>query len=444
MKTLEQIQQFLKSSTRIACRAVSREGRYQWLETIVNRFKYFTLGKKDKGPVRAYVQQMTGLSPAQLTRLLARKLLDGSITRFRRRRNCFETTYTVFDKELLAETDNAHGRLSGPATRRIFERAFRVYGDKRFERLKEISSAHIYNLRSSRTYQTHARTFAKTRYVTVSIGIRRKPDPKGRPGFIRVDTVHQGDLDGEKGVYHINMVDAVTQWEIVMCVEAISEAHLKPILEAALAMFPFLVLGFHSDNGSEYINAIVAKLLNKLLIEQTKSRSGRTNDNALVEGKNGSVIRKHMGYWHIEQKYAPLINLFYEERFNEYLNFHRPCGFATVTVDAKGRRKKKYETYQTPYERLKSLVKTKKSARKILRAGITFEILDEIAARETDNESARRMQEAKDRLFRKLGASQDSMPRSSSHDGHEHAPRRASLGVIGPLQMKAANTLRTA
>ena len=196
----------------------------------------------------------------------------------------------------------------------------------------------------------------------------------------------------------------MTQWEIVMCVEAISEAHLKAILEAAFMMFPFLILGFHSDNGSEYINAMVARLLNKLLIEQTKSRSGRSNDNALVEGKNGSVIRKHMGYWHIEQKYAPQINQFYVEHFNVYLNFHRPCGFATVTVDEKGRRRKKYETYQTPYERLKSLVRTKKSAKKIMRVGVTLEMLDEIAARQTDNEFARRMQEAKNRLFRKVVA----------------------------------------
>jgi transposase InsO family protein len=412
MKTLEQIGQFLKSATRVACKAVSREGRYKWIEIVVKRFQYFALVKKDKGMVRSYVHHMTGLSPSQLTRLLARRLMDGSIKLSHRRRNRFGTKYTVFDKELLAETDNAHGRMSGPATRRIFDRAFHVFGDKQFERLKDISSAHIYNLRLSRTYQLRARTFAKTRRVTVSIGIRRKPDPKGRPGFIRVDTVHQGDLNGKKGVYHINLVDEVTQWEIVMCVEAISEAHLEPILAAALELFPFLVRGFHSDNGSEYINAGVATLLlNKLLIKQTKSRSGRTNDNALVEGKNGSVIRKHMGYWHIEQKYAPLINRFYEERFNEYLNFHRPCGFATVTVDEKGWRRKKYETYQTPYERFKSMAKTKKSAKKILRAGITFEMLDEIAARQTDNESAKMMQEAKDKLFKKLGARMELMPR---------------------------------
>jgi hypothetical protein len=150
----------------------------------------------------------------------------------------------------------------------------------------------------------------------------------------------------------------------------------------------------------------VAKLLNKLLIEQTKSRSGRTNDNALVEGKNGSIIRKHMGYWHIEQKYAPLINEFYRKHFNVYLNFHRPCGFATVKVDEKGKRSKKYETYQTPHERLKSIVIAARSKpsepEKYLREGVNLEVLDGIAAKQTDNECAQTMQEAKDRLFRKL------------------------------------------
>ncbi|MBK8870459.1 MAG: transposase family protein [Elusimicrobia bacterium] len=140
-----------------------------------------------------------------------------------------------------------------------------------------------------------------------------------------MDTVHQGDLDRKKGAYHINLVDVVTQWEIVLCVEQIAERFLVPALEGALSMFPFRILGFHSDNGSEYINRIVASLLNKLLIEQTKSRAGRTNDNALVEGKNGSVIRKHMGYGHIAPRHARAINEFYRTHFNGYLNFHRPA-----------------------------------------------------------------------------------------------------------------------
>ena len=408
INTLEQLQKVLGTSTGIAFKGLRREAVYSWIESVLKRFDYFRLGKKGKGLVKAYLERMSGISRAQVTRLVSRKLQVGSIKPSYEGCHRIAAKYTILDHELLAQTDNLHGRLSGPATRRLLERAFCVFGDKRFERLSGISSSHIYNLRGSRTYQLRAHTFARTKSVLISIGIRRKPEPQGRPGYVRVDTVHQGDLNGEKGVYHINMVDAVTQWEIVLCVEAISEAHLAPLLAIALGMFPFLIVNFHSDNGSEFINGVIAKLLNKLLIEQTKSRSGRTNDNALVEGKNGSVIRKHMGYWHIEQRHAPLINQFYMEHFNTYLNFHRPCGFATVTVDARGKRSKKYETYQTPHERLKALVNAARSKplepEKFLRAGVSLEALDGIAAKQTDNESARGMQEAKDRLFKKLGA----------------------------------------
>jgi len=397
--TLEQIRIILQSSQDLEFKGLSRDEKYRWIEEVLARFNYFELGKKAKGEVKAYLERMSGLSRAQVARLVSRQQSDGSIKVLSGRHHCFKTIYTKLDKDLLVQTDNVHGRLSGPATRRIFERQYTVYGDQNFERLSKISSAHIYNLRASRTYTMKAQTFAGTRSVQLSIGIRRKPETKGSPGWIRVDTVHQGDLDGEKGVYHINLVDAVLQWEIVLCVEKISESYLVPALEGALSMFPFLILGFHSDNGSEFINRVVSTLLNKLLIEQTKSRSGRTNDNALVEGKNGSVIRKHMGYWHIKQAGAPLINVFYREHFNRYLNFHRPCGYATVTVDERGKRKKKYETYQTPYERFKSL----ENPGQYLRAGMSFEELEKVAGRETDNESAENMQKAKGRLFEKLG-----------------------------------------
>jgi transposase InsO family protein len=396
--TLEQVREALASVQEITFKGVQRQQRYRWIETVVRKFDYFELDRKQKGLVKAYMQRFSGFSRAQLTRLLSRGLLHGSIRPLKVRRNRFATTYTAADKELLAQTDNAHGRLSGPATKKILQRQCLVYGDRRFARLSGISAAHIYNLRKSRIYREHAQTISKTRSVSVAIGIRRKPEPQGRPGFVRVDTVHQGDLDGQKGVYHVNLVDAVTQWEIVGSVETISEIHLEPLLEAALADFPFVIVNFHSDNGSEYINGVVAKLLNRQLIEQTKSRSGRTNDNALVEGKNGSIIRKHMGYWHIEQKHAPTINRFYQEHFNEYLNFHRPCGFATVSVDEKGRRHRTYRDYMTPYEKFKSL----DDPAQYLREGVSFAALDAIAARQTDNEAAAAMQKARDGMLRRL------------------------------------------
>jgi hypothetical protein len=268
-----------------------------------------------------------------------------------------------------------------------------------FVRLAGISVAHLYNLRGSSKYRKQAAVFQPTRPTAVSIGERRKPDPGGRPGFLRVDTVHQGDWDGAKGVYHINAVDTVTQWQVVGCVSKISEAYLIPVLEAMLQQFPFRILGFHADNGSEFINHTVAKLLQKLLIEFTKSRANRTQDNALVEGKNGAVIRKHIGYGHIPSEHAEQLQKFYTAQFNPYLNYHRPCGFATVTLDARGKRQRQYKLadYATPYEKLRALP----GAQQYLKESISFAQLDKFANVMSDTECAKKMGAAKARLLRR-------------------------------------------
>ena len=227
----------------------------------------------------------------------------------------------------------------------------------RGERLAHISNGGLYNLRHSVGYQRQRTHVDKTRPTPVNIGERRKPFPEGRPGFLRVDSVHQGDFDGIKGVYHINAVDEVTQMQVIVCVERISEFYLLPALEQLLEHFPFAILGFHADNGSEYINHRVAGLLRKLHIELTKSRARHCNDNALVESKNGSVVRKHLGYTHIPQRFAAQVNAFTVTVLSPYLNFHRPCLFAEEVVDAKGKRRKRYPyaNLMTPYDKLKSL-----------------------------------------------------------------------------------------
>lgn len=389
------IKRFLKGAAGLLLKGVARKEKYQWLCEVLARFAYFKLRKKDKSTVKQYLLRMTGFSDPQMTRLIAQKRNYGKIGLRIGVRHCFARTYTQADIELLAETDNLHERLSGPATRKLFQRAYEVFGDRRFVRLKDISVAHLYNLRGSKPYKLRCLIISKTRPVKVNIGIRRRPQSRGRPGYLRVDTVHQGDRDKEKGVYHINIIDEVTQWEIVGAVEGISEQFLEPLLRILLALFPFEIFGFHSDNGSEYINDRVAGMLNKLLIEQTKSRSRRTNDNALVEGKNGSVIRKHMGYVHIPCRYAAQVNAFYADYLNEYLNFHRPCGFATTRVDKRGKEIKVYKTWQTPYERLKSL----EDWEQYLKPGITAASLAATAMRKSDHDYARVMREAKNKLF---------------------------------------------
>jgi hypothetical protein len=260
---------------------------------------------------------------------------------------------------------------------------------------RRISVAHLYRLRQSRTYRQQRIAYQPTRPTQIAIGERRAPQPEGRPGYLRVDTVHQGDRQGMKGVYHINAVDEVTQWQVVGATAQISEAWLLPVLEAMLKQFPFRIRGFHSDNGSEFINHTVAKLLNKLLIEQTKSRPRRSNDNGLAESKNGAVVRKHMGYGYIAAPHAQAIETFYEQHFNPYLNFHRPCGVPELTVNGKGKVKRVYRWYATPWEILRRLP----GLAGYLKADVTVEQLDQLARAKGDTQAAVEMQEAKRKLF---------------------------------------------
>src|SRR5712671_4119200 len=309
--TQQQISEFLKGSQEISLTGQSKVEKYGWVQGVLVGQEFGRQEKKQRGAIRAYVEKMTGLSTPQITRLIRQYSETGVVTLQPSLRHQFPRKYTEKDIVLLADVDRAHEWLSGPATRHILRREHEQFGKAEFARLAQISSAHLYNLRHSARYRKVAAVWEPTRPSAVSIGERRKPEPGGQPGFLRVDTVHQGDWDGAKGVYHINAVDTVTQWQVVGCASKISEQYLIPVLEAMLHQFPFLILGFHADNGSEYINHTVARLLKKLLIEFTRSRAYRTQDNALVEGKNGAVIRKHIGYGAIPAEHAEDFQKFY-------------------------------------------------------------------------------------------------------------------------------------
>lgn len=401
--SLEQIRALLDGSAELEFRAGNRQERYQWVGRTLVEQEYGSLGREDKGLLRRYIAQMTGLSRAQVTRLIGQYLERGEVQAKVYRRHRFVSRYSTEDIALLAEVDEAHERLSGPATQKLLERAYCDFGDARFANLAGISVAHLYRLRASRAYRQRRVVCQPTRPTPVSIAERRRPDPRGRPGYLRVDTVHQGDdLDGTKGVYHINAVDEVTQWEVVGATPQISEAWLIPVLEAMLAQFPFAVRGFHSDCGSEFINHRVAEMLNKLLIEQTKSRPRHSNDNGLVEAKNGAVVRKHMGHWHIAAPHAEAIAEFYREHFNPYLNFHRPCAVPEIVTGPKGKRTRVYRWYATPWQILRQLP----GVAGYLRAGITIAELDERASEHSDTEAARGMQQAKRRMFAGIEAAE--------------------------------------
>ena len=406
LRTIEQLQEFLTATPEVSFTGTDDAGdaqRYEHISRVLKRFDYPRCSKRDRGVVLAYLRRTSGYSRPQITRLVARWIANRLASvplakRYRAPALPFARKYTEGDVDLLVQMDRANEDVCGPAIAHLLHRAHHVYGDSRYVRLADLSVSHLYNLRKSAGYQAQRTSFTKTRPVCNPIGVRKPPRPNGRAGWVRIDSVHQGDLDGVKGVYHITCVDSVSQWQIQACVEGISEAYLLPVLASVVAQFPFVIEGFHSDNGSEYINHKVAKLLEKLRIEQTKSRSRHSNDNALAESKNASVVRKHMGYSHIPKKYARPINEFYETVFNSWLNLHRPCLFATEVVSAKGKIKKVYknEDVKTPLECLAQLAG---KGLVTLKEGQTLQALQQQAKAKTDLQAAQEMQAAKAQLF---------------------------------------------
>ena len=400
--SLEQIRDFVVAKSVVRFAGQRRRGVYEWVERTLVRHQYASLGKPDKGVVRLYLAQMTGLGRAQVTRLITGYQQTGRVIATAYQRTRFATIYTAADVELLAYVDRAHGNLSGPATRRILEREHTEYGQAAYQRLAGISVAHLYRLRNTAAYRKRNTSYQPTRPTPVPIGERRKPRPQGLPGYLRIDTVHQGDQDGHKGLYHINAVDEVTQWEIVAATPQISELWLLPVLEAILQQFPFAIRGFHSDNGSEFINYTVARLLEKLLIEQTRSRPHHSGDNGLVESKNGAIIRKHIGYGYIDAKHAEAMDRFHREQLNPYINFHRPCAVPTVLIAANGKRRRVYQRWATPLELFRELP----GCESFLRPGVTMGELERVAQLQSDTEAALAMQRAKRKLFGSLKENQ--------------------------------------
>ena len=211
--TLAEVRQFLEATPPEAALAPSRAEAYGHVERTLRRFAYWKLPTRaERGLLRTYLQRTTGLSRAQVARLIAAYLETGKLADGRQgAARPFPRKYTRDDILLLAETDALHGTLSGPATMALLRRACEVFGDARYARLAGISHGHLYNLRHSKAYVRVLGNLDGTRPAAIPIGERRKPRPEGRPGWVRVDSVHQGDLDKVKGVYHVNAVDEVTQ-----------------------------------------------------------------------------------------------------------------------------------------------------------------------------------------------------------------------------------------
>lgn len=401
--TIEQMLAYVSSEGAVSLQWGSKEETYTYIERVCERHRYQRLGRKDKGCVRAFLGAVTGYSEAQLDRLIGQYVRVGAVKRAVRTQPTFHRVYTAEDIAELARIDELYDGLSGPATCAVLRREYELFGNQACIRLAHLSPAQLYRFRDGETYRSIRMHYTKTRPTKTPLGTRRKPQPNGVPGFIRVDTVHQGDRDGQKGVYHVNLVDEVTQWEVVVAVEKISERFMLPALEAALDLFPFTIHNFHADNGSEYINYQVARLLEGMVVKLTKSRPRHSGDNGLVETKNGAIIRKALGYLHIPQSpdNVASINRWHTGWFVPWLNFHRPCAHRVVLIDeTTGKRQYRYpaEGYMTPYQKLLSLP----HPAQYLKTDQSLEQLEAQAYTMSDSEWTHAMQTQKQAMWNEL------------------------------------------
>jgi hypothetical protein len=398
LNTIEDLEHFVQGNQTVIHPILGdKHARYQFIQKTLVKFGYITLNRADKGIVNRYIRKVSGYSRPQLTRLIKQYKDGGGIQWQPCRSNGFSTIYTIQDIKLLAEMDTRHDDICGHAIKKLIERAYNIFGQKEYCTLAKISVSHLYNLRKSKEYQQQRQYFTKIQPRQRVIGERRKPQPNGQPGCIRINTVHQGDLDKEKGVYHINAIDEITQFEVVCSVEQISEFYLIMVLKQILTAFPFVIKGFHTDYGSEQINEHVCRRLTKLQIELTESSSRQSNENTLAKNNAASVISGQLGKQQFAQQWAPLMNEFNVKYLFPYINYHRPCFFPVIILNKKCNPIKTYpyESMMTPYEKLKSLP----NAKTYLKPGVHFEKLDEQVMAITDNACAELLQKERNKLF---------------------------------------------
>ena len=132
LQTIEQVKQFLEGSKAVEFRGLTTEERYCWIKEVLIRFKYHHLKRDEKGVIRRYIERITGYSRAQVSRLIREYRRTGRLKRTEYRRHQFPRKYMLSEIELLAKTDELHDWLSGPATKKIMEREYKVYGHSEF------------------------------------------------------------------------------------------------------------------------------------------------------------------------------------------------------------------------------------------------------------------------------------------------------------------------
>jgi len=326
------------------------------------RKRYARANKKERGQILDEFVQTTGYHRKHAIAVLRgkRNRTPGQIRRPR------SSQYTAEDAralERLSELfDGINAKLLRVAMNNELEQLY-ISGFLRvsracYQRLKRISPATIDRLRTRygrglpprvKRGRTKPGTLLKSQ-----IPIRTWADwNEDQPGFTEMDLVsHDGGLEQGDHAWTLTFTDIKTTWTECAAVRNKAQQYVFEALKRVRARLPFPLLGLDSDNGSEFINDELLRYTQQEHLTFTRSRPGRKNDNAHVEQKNWSVVRRFVGDWRYETPHhLRLLNQLYEV-LHAYINFFLPTQKLKDKVRTGTQVTRRYEAPATPYQRV--------------------------------------------------------------------------------------------
>lgn len=322
--------------------------------------------KKEKTKILDTVVELCGLNRWYACFLLNKR-------HFRRRNAAKRNKAKIYGEKILDHlvkfwklSDFSCGKLLKPQIKTLLPFCEKEYGEieeKTKLKLLTISSSTIDRLlkqeKKRQDYRgLRGRSYSrqKDRFLQNLIPIKTHTEWSftiDQPGKIQIDLVSHdgGSLRGDF-IQTLNMVDYKTGWDVMRACLNKAASNVFPQFKKGISLFPFSIVGIHSDSGSEFINAHLFRFCQQNNIAFTRSRPYKKDDNFWVENRNDKVVRRNVGYKRYEGRTdLAILNLLYEKLYF-YLNFFKPQRRCIKKEKIGSKIKKLYDQPQTPYQRV--------------------------------------------------------------------------------------------
>ena len=350
---------------------LDRKEKYAVIKAFIVRYR--KAHKKEKGEILREVIALTGYNKTYTVELLHKLPDKKQITR--KRISSYESVLPKL-RQIWRYTNYSCGKLLVPAIPQFIEVLVRckelVVTQREKALLLAISPATVDRLLKPERRKLGIKGRSGTKPGTLlknQIPIKIfTPWNEQMPGFIEMDLVaHCGDTLRGEYIHTLDGVDIATGWSEKQGLMGKGEYATKRAYAVIERRFPFSIKGIDVDSGSEFINAHFFRMTKKRRITFTRGRAGKKNDQAHIEQKNYSTVRKIVGYQRFEtERQLAILNSIYAY-LSDYLNYFIPT-FKLVSKQRIGTKTKRvYDKPKTPYQRVLEHKKIPRKAKKMLK-----------------------------------------------------------------------------